>query len=52
MKGGGDPKQEDMVDFIERKVWSSSYLNLGYFVFFSSFVIGLVRSGFVVKPQV
>ena len=33
-------KQEDMVDFIEKEVWSLSYLNLGYFVFFSKFCKG------------
>ena len=37
MKDGSDLKQEDMMAFIEGKVWSPSYLNLGYFVFFSKF---------------
>ena len=30
-------KREDMMDFIEREVYSLSYLNLRYFVFFSKF---------------
>ena len=40
------------MDFIEREDWSLSYLNLGYFVSFLSFVTGLVRPRLVVKPWV
>ena len=41
-----------MPDSIEGKDWSPSYRNLGNFIFFSKFEIGLVQAGLVVKPRV
>jgi hypothetical protein len=52
VEDGSDQKREGTVDFIERKDWSPSYLNLGYFVFFSDLIVGHVRLELVVKPQV
>ena len=41
-RDGDGLKQENMMDSIEGRVWSPSYLNLGYFVSSPSFVTGLV----------
>ena len=52
MEDGGNPKQEDMLDFVEGKDRSLSYLNFECLFSFSDFVTGLVRLGLVVKPRV
>ena len=48
----GNLEQKSMVDSVERKDWSPSYLNLECSSFFMNFEISLVRPGLVVKPRV
>ena len=52
MEDVDDQKQEDMVDSIEGKTWSPSYLNLGCLSSFTNFITGLVRLGLVFKPGI
>ena len=45
-------KREDTSNFIEGNDWGLSYQNLGSFISFPSFVIGLIWLGLVVKLRV
>ena len=45
-------KQEDTSDFKEEKDEGPSYRNLGSFIFFFKFEIGLVQPGLIVEPRV
>ena len=52
MEGDSDQEQKSMVDFVEEKDWSPSYLNLECSSSFMNFETSLVRPGLVVKPRV
>ena len=52
MEDVGDQEQKSMVDFIEGKDWSPSYLNLECLSSFMNFETNIVRPVLVVKPRV